>query len=768
MPAENIFPLFDDDFEAPPTPPPGRLDRFLRGVQCAWHEERSQRLLWVPIFWAMGAAVYFAFPIELPIAAALFLLGLLACAALFSPKIRSGLALLALIVAGFAGAQLKTSLLDGPLIAKKQPPRVYIATVLQIDKRVEGGWRLHLQGPGVAGEQLSLPDKIRVVVRTDIPERLKAGMRVSLNAVLTPLPRPVLPGGYDFGRQLFLKGYGATGFAVSGLTILGDARTYEPPLFANAQAGVGEAIDAALVGPSAGLAKALLLGDKTGIPQDIKDSYRQAGLAHLLAISGLHMALVASFVFLVVRQGFAAVPALALSFPLKSLAAGATILVLLGYLGLVGAPISAQRATVMAACVMLAIIVGRSAISLRTAALAGIGLLLFWPENVTDIGFQMSFAAVIALISGYEATAKPIALLKATLGPVQGRILTYSAGIFLSTVLAEIAVFPLSLYHFNEITLYGLAGNAFAVPMTAFWIMPAGLIGIVLTPLGVSEPAFVVMGYGLDIVTAMTQNIAAAPGAFLAAKSPSTFAVTLFFAGGIGLCLMKTRLRFAGLALMVLAIPLGAMGRESPTLLVSETGSSYAVQTHENGYVLLRGRRNSFAAEVWARQMGQVGFKNTAAQYQLCDLNGCSTGLWPDEAGNLKAVPIDEWPSKVPPYRLEYLRKPSGLADSCHKNAVLITTFDLQERCKAAVIRLDRPALAAGGPFTVKAVGRISAYGGGGWPEKDGYGTQTVAANTAPFIATTADTLKVTVSPAFVPSRPWHPVANPDPRKNLK
>lgn len=758
MSAQNIYPLFDDAIEAPAPEPIGPVRRALDQLKHAWEEEQAQRPLWIPVLWAAGAAGYFSMPLELPLVVGLFVLAALACAAVYLKAMRPLLVIMALIVLGFVAAQLKTSFLETPMIAEKQPPRVYIATVTQIEKRVEGGWRLHLDAPAVPGEALDLPRKIRLVVRTDIPRDLAPGMRVSLRAVLTPLPRSVLPGGYDFGRQLFLKGYGATGFAVSGVSILGETPAYNPPAFAAAQASIGAAIEQALDGSSAGLAKALLLGDKSAIPQEIKDSYRQAGLAHLLAISGLHMALVASFVFLVIRQGLSFAPVLALSLPLKSLAAGASILVLLGYLGLVGAPISAQRATVMAACVMLAIIVGRSAISLRTAALAGIGLLFFWPENVVDIGFQMSFAAVIALISGYEAAAKPVARMKETLGPVRARIFTYGAGILLSTILAEIAVFPLSLYHFNEITVYGLAGNAFAVPLTAFWIMPAGLVGVVLTPLGFSEPAFFLMGLGLDVVTAMTQNIAAAPGAFIAAKSPPTVAVAVFFSGGLLLCLMKTWLRFFGLPLLAVAPLLNFMGPGVPNVLVSDTGSSYAVDTHNDGFVLLRGRRSSFSADVWARQMGQVGFQNVAALYQRCDMHGCSVGLWPDEAGHLKALPLDAWPMASPPYRLEYLRKPSGLADSCGMDAFVIATFDMRGACPQAITVLDAPALNANGPFAlalrtsgnneemVKPISQVSTPASNLDTKKSG---------TSAKISKTK--IDVQLFPAFVATRPWHP-----------
>lgn len=774
MARSNVRPLFEDVPTQATLPGGGKRSVWLNALLEYWQAETGQRLLWAPVLWAAGAGLYFALTFEPPIAVGIFIVTALLIAGLFLQKSRLAFIAMGLMVLGFCTAQWKAQALHQPLISQQTKPISLFATVHKAEKRVEGGWRLHLHDIASPGTAAALPRKVRLMVRTKMPPKLEVGQRVSLRAILTPLPRPVSAGGYEFGRKLFLDGYGATGFAISPVSKMG--KVDDSSAIANARGRVDAAIDAALSGSTAGLAKALLLGQKAEIPFDVRDAYRQAGLAHLLAISGLHMALVAGFIFFIVRRGLALSSYLALSLPLKSYAAALTILALIGYLALVGAPISAQRATIMAVCVMLAIIAGRTAISLRTAALAAMALLVFWPENIADIGFQMSFAAVIALISSYEATKNFRTGLKLRFPGALGLTAVYVSGIFLSTIVAEIAVFPLSVYHFNEITVYGLAGNAFAVPITGFWIMPMGITGVLLTPFGLSEVPFMAMGWGIDLVTAMTQDIAAAPGAYVPMQSPSTLMVVLFFAGGLWLCLWKTRIRLAGVVVMCLA-PFLAYRAPDPTVLISPSGSNIVVQNTQGGYVRLRGRAKGFAATLWARQLGLSSFTAEADKYQRCDRLGCSTGLWPTANGRLAARPLAEADQEAPPYRLEYVRHPMALRDACRSNAIVIIAVQTADECAGAAIALRKQILMEQGPLTLQLYLKQPDAG----HLDDGSvvtGAKEVAANKAlktemkyslyekssPKMSGPLLPMHAIIQKGFEPKRPWHPRL-PDPEK---
>lgn len=761
MVRSNVRPLFVQDDVSPNDAPQQPVNTLKAATLDLWQREAAQRLLWVPVLWAVGAGAYFAMSFEPPMAVAAFAAAMTAILAIAVASARKPCVVLILVLVGFCAAQVKTHWLQQPLIAAQTTPLTLFATVQKIDRFVEGGVRLHLAELGQPGSVDLLPKKIRLTIRTQTPEDLTIGARISVRAVLLPLPRPAIAGGYEFGRKLYLDGYGATGFAVSPVTLY-SVNTAVSPLV-GARSSIEKAIENALDGSAAGLAKALLLGEKTEIPQDVRDAYRQAGLAHLLAISGLHMALVAGFVFFLVRRGLALSSRVALVLPLKSYAAGLTILALLGYLALVGAPISAQRATIMAVCVMIAIMVGRSAISLRTAAFAAIALLALWPENIVDIGFQMSFAAVIALISGYEATAKVRNALRERLSGFGGTAVIYVAGVFLSTILAEIAIFPLSLYHFNEITVYGLAGNAFAVPITGFWIMPMGIIGVLLTPLGLSHLPFTAMGWGLDIVTALTQDIASAPGAYVPMQSPTAVSILVFFAGGLWLCLWKTKLRLGGLPLMLIA-PVFAFSQSQPTLLLSSSGTSLVIETEQGDYVRLKGRSNSFASTVWARQLGVDDFLKTAKEYQRCDALGCSIALSSREDGSLHAASIAAiQPGRMPDYTLEYVKHPAGLREACRAGAAVIIAFEAQGACRDSAATIGIEELRETGPFSVYLTldtqdGYENASSSASTPTSSAQSAAQGAAapNSAAQMAVKLPTLKAIITPAVYAQRPWH------------
>lgn len=756
MSDRNLAYLFEEP-ETPQDQPAGSwLEIACAGAKNLWEQERPQRILWVPVLWAVGSGCYFLLPFEPPRVIAITLAVILAGLAWLVPQARTWFLVLLLVCCGMVAAQVKANVLRQNLVSDDRPALTYFATVDTAEKLAKGGIRLHLQDLQTPGEAAVVPKRVRVLARTNVPKDLSRGQRISLSAVLTPLPRPVLPGGYDFGRNLFLDGYGATGFAVSDVTLLSnpltDAKTSS---LYRARRSIDAAISDNLDGASAGLAKALLLGNKSEIPQDVKDAYRQAGLAHLLAISGLHMALVAGFVFLLVRQGLALVPSFALTFPLKAIAAAMTIAALLAYLGLVGAPISAQRATLMASCVMLAIIFGRSAISLRTTALAACVLLVFWPENVVDIGFQMSFAAVIALISGYEAMAGPMSRLRERLGPTAGGIATYVAGVTLSTVLAEIAIFPLSLFHFNEITAYGLVGNAIAVPLTGFWIMPMGILAVLLTPLGLEAPALFLMGLGLDFVTAIATDIAQAPGSFIAVRSPPLLAILVFFAGGLWLCIWRTQIRFAGVIALFCA-PFLAFPKPAPTLLISESGARIALRTASEGYVMLQGRRSSFAADVWARSVGQNSFDDVAGAYKSCDALGCSAGLWLLEDGTFGIRPLSGVLGVAPPYTLEIVKHPAALQDACRPTSIIISRIALGKSaktiCPLAELLLDYEYLAQKGPVTLTLIST---------QENIAANTETVKAKGLSLTQegnTHSDiSISINIEEAYEQGRPWSP-----------
>ncbi len=693
------LPLPDLPPDEPQTPPVTRWRRALETFKKYIASQRGQLLYWVPVMFGCGSASYFALPFEPPIAGAAALLsaGLL-MASLWRSKSRIMVPFL-LILAGFVAAQLHSRSIMQPLIAKELPAAVYMGSVETIERRVEGGWRITLVGPKVPGQELILPDRIRLTVRTQKPETLRIGDRISIKAVLTPLPKPSYPGGYDFGRALYFKGIGATGYAVSPISVLTAAPIAgQSQIWDRARDKVRFAISKAIDADERGVALALLTGDRSGLSQTLRDAYRQAGLAHLLAISGLHMALIATLVFFAIRRGLAIWPRLALTLPLKACAAVSTSLALYAYLMLVGAPLSAQRAALMAAVAMLAIATGRDAISMRTAALAAMVLLLMRPSALLDIGFQMSFAAVIALIAGYEAIAPSLARYRSKPG-LLGKPAVYIAGVLASTILAELAIFPISLYHFNEVTTYGLAGNALAVPLTGFVIMPAGLLGLILMPFGLSEPAFWMMAQGIALVNMIATDISQQPFALLSVRRFSMETHGLLIFAFLWLCLWKSRVRILSVIPLCLAVFFADPGPR-PSILINQSGKSIALLTEEGDIGLAKGRSSSFVSDLWARANGQNSLMKLPPRQGRCDSLGCTYFVHSKQS----AVGSDRHE-----LRLDVIKSGEALRDSCSAADIIIAPFPIDKSCDTAALTLDQHWLDTNAPATIFVEGSQEA-----------------------------------------------------------
>ena len=226
-----------------------------------------------------------------------------------------------------------------------------------------------------------------------------------------------------------------------------------------------------------------MTGDRGAINDDVWQALRDSGLAHLLAISGLHVGLVAGILFFTLRGGLAMIEPLALRHPIKKWAAAAVMVGALGYVVLTGGTVPTQRAFVMLGLVLLAVMLDRRPFSMRLVAWAAVIVLVTAPEAMLGPSFQMSFAAVVALIATYEIAKEPMRRWRRGAGPGR-RAMVYLAAVALTTLVAGLATSPFALYHFNRVAAYGLAANLFAVPITSLWIMPWTMVGYALMPLG--------------------------------------------------------------------------------------------------------------------------------------------------------------------------------------------------------------------------------------------------------------------------------------------
>lgn len=573
----------------------------------AFAAERSRGLLLTPVPFASGIAGYFALPVEPPAVLTGFsVVTVLAGLVLARAHMRLVLLAPALLVAGFALAQARTAWVSAPILSETLRAVTIEATVVQVEPMTGDDLRLILEPLSIerlgAGDR---PARLRVSVRIDAAG-VTAGDSVRLLATLEPPPEPVAPYAFDFARQAFFERLGAVGYALSPVERLTTGSTSSVwQAVHDLRARVAARVRQTLPEPEGGIAAALLTGLRGGIAKDDAQAMRDSGLAHLLAISGLHIGLVTATAFFLVRAALAANPVLALRLDLKKLAAGAAWLVALGYLLLAGATVPTQRAFLMATVVLFALLIGRQPVSLRLVAFAAFVVLALAPEALLSASFQMSFAAVVALVAAYEALAPRIARWRRRAGEgLPRRLSFYFLGVILTTLIAEAAIAPFAAFHFNRVTHYGLLANLVAVPAMAFLVMPLGLLALILMPLGLEALGLVPMGWGIDIVLAAAHQVANLPGAARAVQAFSAEALGLGALGALWLLLWRRwRLKLIGLPALAAGVAMAASHRP-PDLLVSRDADLFGVDRAEAFYVSSLSRAR-YTREQWTRRAGE-------------------------------------------------------------------------------------------------------------------------------------------------------------------
>lgn len=574
--------------------------------------QAERRALWAPVAFGVGAAVYFTLPGEPVAGVAVALLAL--AAGLFGASrdwrlgrgAAIGLGLAAFAVAGFAGAKLRTEQVRAPIAPPGGAVRTIEGHVLDVASPGRKGGRLLIAPVRIEGlAPEATPIRVRITLRD--PDGLPApGEPVRLRAILNAPPPPASPGAYDFARDAFFEGIGGVGFA---LAMPQAADLPDPPwrlelaMRVNAlRWALARRIVAGLGPETGGLAAAMVTGHEAFVPREQVEDMRDAGLAHIISISGLHMAIVGGFAFAAVRLGIAAWPWAALRISGKKVAAVAGLAAVMGYLLISGAPPPAQRAAITAAVAFGAILADRRAISLHALAVAALAILAFQPEAVTEPGFQMSFAATTALVALAEAWPRPVKEIN-TPWPIR---LAQGAGVWIAasvgaSLVAGLATGPFAMQHFNRVSTYGLAANLAVAPISSFLMMPALALGAALTPFGLGEAPLAAAGLGIGAMTKIAALAAAQPGATLLVASAPDWTLPAAFLGVLWLCLWRGPLRWVGLP-FALAVALCPRA-ERPDAWVASDGAAVAVRRGEAA-VLLRPDVKRFGAEFWAQRRG--------------------------------------------------------------------------------------------------------------------------------------------------------------------
>lgn len=651
--------------------------------------DRDRWVLWLPVALGTGVALWFVLPVQPPLwvgpAALVALLALTGAAARAVPG--AVVLLLGLLAAagGMTAAAVRSEMVAAPVLSQRLGP----VTVTGIVESVEdkgGGLRVTLAP--LAVERLSparLPHRVRVTVRSGGVEP-SAGETVRLTAVLMPPPAPSAPGAFDFPRMAWFEGLGAVGYAVSKVDrVAVPHRGALADAVQQMRAGVTARLRAAIPGTEGAIAAALVTGARGGIPEETLEAFRASGLAHLLAISGLHMTLAAGLIFVGVRAALAAVPPLALRHDIKKWTAAVALLAAAFYLALSGAAVPSQRAFVMTAIVLVAVLADRTAISLRTLGWAALVVLLTQPESLVGPSFQMSFAAVTALVAGYELVAPR---LSAWRGRGHGRIwrtvVVYLLGITASTVIASVATAPFAAYHFNAVALWSLPANLAVMPVVSMVVMPAGIAGLLAMPLGLEAAPLAVMGWGLATVTGVAAAVAAWPHALLHVPPLPWQGLAAVALGGLWLCLWRRPWRLAGLVVAAAGLASAWMVPQ-PDILVNAEGSVMAVRGPGGGMILSPGRSDGFARDLWQERFGG----RDATRWPAA---GATSGTWPLTSDSPPRLTCDSVGCiyEARGLRTALATHPEALPEDCFAVDVIVSTEPVTGACGHALAVVDR------------------------------------------------------------------------------
>jgi competence protein ComEC len=571
--------------------------------------ERERWPLWLPVGVGTGTAIYFALELEPPLWLGLAVMALALGVVIKGLRRRPALVLVGLALGaiglGFTGAKVRTLLVDAPVLAARTGPAMVSGQVVKVEPK-PGGPRITLAD--VAVRRLGAnetPKRVRIRLR-DSQGRVAPGDWISIAAILLPPPAPSAPGAFDFPRHAFFKGLGAVGFAVGRVKHAEAPEGKGQGTFAlwltNLRQRIYGRITGSLDGTAGAVAAALMTGERGAIPEEVMEAMRASGLAHLLAISGLHIGLVAGVLFFAIRGTLAVLEPIALRFAIKKWAAFGALLGAFAYLLVTGATVPTQRAFLMAALVLSAIMLDRTAISMRLVAWAGLSVLLIAPESLLGASFQMSFAAVIALVAAYEAARRPFGRWRAN-GGWWRLVVVYLLGVAMTTLIAGSATAPFVIYHFNRFSAFGLAANLLAVPVTALWIMPWATVAYILMPLGLEAVALAPMGWGIEAVIAIAREVAGWPGSVTLVPAMPVLGIALVATGGLWLCLWQRRWRLFGVVAIAAGLGTVALGRP-PDILISGDGRLMAARTAQGGLMLSKGRGNRFDRENWLRLAG--------------------------------------------------------------------------------------------------------------------------------------------------------------------
>ena len=625
--------------------------------------QQGHLFLWMPVCFAIGIGGFFSMRVEPQ--ASVYWAALLTVLALVSVKrfqfVGRALVLgLCAVTSGFVLASVRShSVAEVRLEFRYYGP--VEGRVIAIDRSASDAVRLSLDKVVLFNLSPSrTPARVRVALHGD-QEHFSplVGETILLAAHLSPPSGPVEPGGFDFQRHAWFQKLGAVGYTRSPAMVLLPAS--DTLLIARVRQQISNHIRDVLPTKTGGFAAAVVTGDRAGIDQASLDSLRDSNLAHLLAISGLHMGMLTGFIFAMVRGGLALMPSVSMRLPAKKCAALCALVVASGYLALSGGAIGTERAFVMVLVALVAILLDRRAISLRAVAVAALVVLVRTPEALVSPGFQMSFAATTALVAVFTEIRDR----EWTIGPKWMRPVIATV---LSSAVAGLATAPFGAAHFNQVSQMGLIANVLSVPAMGLIVVPGGVLAAILSPFGASWVGLNIMGLGLNWIMLISDWVAGFEYSVRLVPQPDRIVLPLFALGALWASFWRGSARFAGVVVILIAA-LVWVATDRPHILISDNGGLVGVLT-EDGRALSKARGSGFVAGVWLENDGDDNSQSDAhAKWdnQVRHVTGKKTVERIEDCGGSAILVVNAEPQRKLPCQVispKYLRQTGSIAIS--------------------------------------------------------------------------------------------------------
>ncbi|OEO29019.1 hypothetical protein VW23_027390 [Devosia insulae DS-56] len=544
----------------------------------------------------------------------------------------------------------------------------YEMRIDEIVSELESGTRAIVSSITATGTSRTVPMRRARIVIADGPP-LAPGDIIRAPVRFYAVPGPVVPNGFDGQFQAFFDGIGAYGNATGTVERIATGSSSAPErVIDGIRRGIAARVDADLKQPTAGIVRALITGDQSAVSDEARETMAAAGLAHVLSVSGLHLTIVAGLVLVTLRGGLALLSGIHRFVSVKRAAAAGAIVAALAYFAISGGNVAALRSTIMLVLVLGAVLFGRRALTMRNVAIAALIVIATDPASVFRASFQLSFAAVVALIGAWELMRPPEGRQTSLLARTGG----YLWGIMLTSLIAGAATLLFSVYHFQQTAPLGVLGNLFTMPLVGFVMMPAAVLATLAMPFGWEEPFLAVMGWSIDRMLDLGGLVASWSIGLEASPLLAPVALLLGLAALAWFTFFASWHRLIAPVLLIPVVLLFAQDRP-PDVLIADTTQAVALRG-EAGLELVAGKSESFAVDVWRETYGEPIDPGVLLK---CDSVGC---FGASSRGFTMAI----------------VRDPSGFYEDCGLADLLIARRAVPANCAAGAI-IDASVLARGG-----------------------------------------------------------------------